>query len=56
MTKEELEEEIKDLIDDYLTDNNENVDLAVNMQSGNKWITVKFELEIDTLYDKTKVH
>ena len=54
MTKQELEEEIKDLVDEYLMDNDEDVNFAVNMQSGNKWITVKFELEIDTLYDKRR--
>lgn len=47
MTRQEFEEQIKDLVDDYLMSNDEDIDISVNMQRDDKWITFNLNLEIE---------
>lgn len=49
MTQEEFEEQIKELVEDYLFDNDEDISIAVNMQRDDKWVTFDFNLEIEAL-------
>lgn len=49
MTTEELEEQINELVEDYLMTNDEDVEISVNMQMENKWVSVNFHIEIEEL-------
>lgn len=47
MTQDELEEQIKELVDDYLMANDEDVDITINMQCDDMWIRCNFSINIE---------
>lgn len=47
MTQDELKEQIKELVEDYLMANDEDVEITINMQRDDMWIRCNFSIDIE---------